>query len=1257
MVDPVSIGASILASSTVKHLVGKGKRMHFLNEAVESAASRVANNHEGLDSEVFIVIFEDDQIIELVEEFDNGEDLITPSEVAEVFTEGMLDQEVEATPEELVNEFLDQLEIEISQNQEIGRKLIMDYTQRIHRHTQELKEGQEETVFRIQEIKGRLPTDKGYEIFQPIPERFAEQLDGEDQHNRYDLPFFGRGNELSRITNFPDSEEDVLIFSGRAGIGKTRLIVEGSLLLEAENPDWQVYWTDIHAGNIDNGLEELELADNRNTILFVDDARNADQIKRLFDLADQHQSQLKLIFAERPSFISSLSDYGNRFKALETATVQLQPLNTDDVHDILEEYYGITRPRILERIVAITEGLPLFAHLLAEQFSDGDRSETDPVAQSETLEVVFDDVISDIQKLAKQQGVGNPQKLETYVKYLSAVGKLDTNSDEFLKRFGEAISVDKTTEIELRETLTENIGLVAGHGGRLTIQPDALQEYIVYDSFFSDSLRDYREEIYDNFGEFTGKNQINQLAIIHRRYSCREARKIIRDILNTEVEKMEKYSFAERVRLLRRFKILGSTHPHHAIELVKAALQKELPEDPEDEQLVRSSVYTGSPAGDLLIESVNILSSALRGEPEEATTWLLRIAVNYPMQSQLRTSSVDQKLREEMRPGFNSSPATQQRILEVIGEQFFSEELDEQLRFDLLDVIGENSRIDVHDYSVDPINHSQLRTWRGTVPVTEPWLKLRSQAVDLLEGIIRSDSNSEIRKTTTEKLVSFESEQTRYYDEHQEVFNREELIQILEFATEFVSEGEDLQCIKVLSRLTDHVNARELGIEEEAGEFEEAPEDSDRYQLLQSMSRGATPKKREEREAEIRNFAENIDETEIEPSDFADVVSEVTDTSFAQFFRVLADEKPEFGDKLLEEDDPDLRSCVPSVVVGICSAEPQKGKELIDQYIEENRFDLASAGLSALIAQDLGYVQRKVDELLEDQSSISSELVAGLSQVVNGCWDDNQQWAESVLLTLLQDAESLDSESVDAALLCLPLHRDKSQQVGGEIIEEVLDYAEERENLASEPYGIELVIAEIAERNPERFVDFCLQRLEKEYVGISLLPTHLDIYTDRMKESDGYEDAVEKVCECILDTDYYAPIAFSDLTGSFPIADLSEYLLSEIPGCSRDQLLRVIYYCKNLPMTDKIEEIYLKILIDGIDDIQREESVQNAIHAALYTDALAIMSGVDKKEDEIRMLRDWQEDSSLSFSVRLFAEEAEDYLLDGLKRQENMFRD
>ncbi|WP_201287901.1 ATP-binding protein [Salinirussus salinus] len=1251
MVEPVSIGASILASSTANYVYSKGKQMHFLNEAVENAASQVAENHEGLDSDVFIHIFQKDEVIELVEEFDDGNNLITPEDIASSFEDDLLGEEVEAPPEELILEFLNKLEIEISQDQEIGNKLRTIYLQRIHQYSEDLDEGQEEILRGIQEIEARIPTDKGYDIFQPIHQRFEKELDGEDPANRYDLPLFGREEELDKVRDFAEADEDVLILAGRAGIGKTRLAVEGSLLLETEHPNWQVYWTDIDAGNIDDGLEDLDL-EERNTILFVDDARNTGQIRRLFDLVDQHQPRLKLIFAERSHFTSTLQSHGNRLRGVETDIVELPRLDTDDVHQVLQEYYGITDPSTLERITAISEGIPLYAHLLAEQRSRGEQA--DSMAQDEVLEEVFEDVLKDIQRL---DTVGDSQDLETYVKYLAAVGELDTNNDEQIQRFRDVLNIDSTTEENLRETLTEHIGMVTERGGTLTIQPDALQEYIVYDSFFSDSPRDYKDKIYENFSEFTGKNQINQLAVIHRRYDCRDARRTIREALDSELEQLSEYGFAERVKLLRRFKVLGSVYPHHAIELFKKSFREELPEDQEDEPLIRSSMYTASPAGDFIIESIDLLSNALQGEPEEAAVWLLRIAVDYPSQSQLRTESVEQKLKQAMRPGLRRSPAAQQKILKVIGENFLNEEIEKELRLDLLDIIGETSKIEIHDFSVDPVDHSKMRSWQGDLRMTEPRIELRKQAVEHLIEIIWEDPHPELRRKAAKKLVSFENSQARHHGKHQEVISNDELVRILEFASEYVSQDQDLQCIDTLSKLADRENAKELGIESEVQELEEALAENERFRLLQNM-RYNPPTKMEEREAEIRSFAEDLDEEELEPSDFSNIVSELTNTSFHQFFRVLADERPEYGEKLLEADAQGLDSCKPQILVGICSTDPEKGKELVEQYTEEERFNLISAGLSALATQDLDFAKENVNELLEDRSEIPPELVSGLSQVVHGYWEDHQEWTENVLLTLLQGAESLEPRSIKAVLQPLPLHKDDSQEVGEDILKEVLDYAEDRENFANEPHGLKLAIEEVAERDPEQFVDFCLQRLENGHTGTSILPAHIDVDTERMTQAEGYSNAVDEVASRILDADYYNPIGFSALTRCFPTADLAERLTQEIPDCSEDELMHIIWYVRQYPVTEDIEEIYLIIITEGVDDINSSETVKNEILTGLSSDPLTTPSmGVDMKEDELEMVRNWQRDSSLSSSIHRFAEEAEDYLLKDVEQRENRFKD
>ncbi|MFB6254216.1 MAG: hypothetical protein ABEI06_06385 [Halobacteriaceae archaeon] len=76
-----------------------------------------------------------------------------------------------------------------------------------------------------------------------------------------------------------------------------------------------------------------------------------------------------------------------------------------------------------------------------------------------------------------------------------------------------------------------------------------------------------------------------------------------------------------------------------------------------------------------------------------------------------------------------------------------------------------------------------------------------------------------------------------------------------------------------------------------------------------------------------------------------------------------------------------------------------------------------------------------------------------------------------------------------------------------------------------------------------------------------------------------------------------------------------------------------------------------------MDDINSTESVKNEILTALSSDPLTTSMGVDMKEDELEMVRRWQQDSSLPSSATVFAEEAEDYLLDDVEQRENAFKD
>lgn len=1241
-------GARLLLSATVGYAKGKYQRMAFMDDAVEHAAMRVAEQHEGLAPEVFPAAFEKDEVKELIDEFDAGGDPITVERVADTLNEELLDPELDIDPEQLVSEFFEYLEQEISQDEEIGHKLQMVYAQRLSEYATQLSDGQEELLEQI-EVAGKDRSEKGYNVFKTVDDRFERQLSGEHPRQRFDLPFYGRSEEIEEIIEFAESDTDVLVVHGPAGIGKTRLVVQASFQLQTSHPEWTVYTANMHA-DLDAGLSEIDFGEEDRLILFIDDARDADQLNRVFDIAAQRRPQVKLVFTERSIFTGSLEERANRF-SLEWGMVPLSPLDSETVTNILQDAYGIQDPQILDWIINVSEGKPLIAHLLAEQILSEDSTGQDPVAAEDSvLEGLFDDVVRDIRRAAERQGVGNPLNLESYFRYVAAVGRLDTGNDAFMEEFRGALSLDPEEERRYREILLEAVGTINQRNDFLEIQPDALQEYVVYNTFFGDTPRDYLDDVYEIFGEFTEKEQVNTLLVIENRYDSRDAGTVIDTIVSRHVDRMDEYPIPERVRLLRRFELLGAASPTRGVELVDVALTTEPPdEETESDGLRRRIVKAPSDLGQLYLAAVSLLSPALLKEPGPVIDILLTIALVDDVAPAV-ADTVFQHLRQNLRPGFSRDPTAQQQVVEYVADYLLAQELDTTFRMELLDAVASASSDQAEDFSMDPVDNHRGRIRHGPIWQSEAIQDYRFATVEALIDVVEEGEDPALKVKATGQLAEFVQAQKRYHAGHGEVFNHGELERIYEFAIAHVDDEDDLDCLSELHRLVDFAEDGALGVEELASRLEEELLDHDRYQLLLYMApRGWDL---EENEQTIRAFIRDLDpDWEQQFDAFVEVIEHSSETSFDRFFKLFGEEQPEASLQLLENTPSALEHYREPVVVGICADSPEMGKEAVTDYIEVGEFDLACAGLRVLINRDRDFAVSAFDRILAEADRYTEELILQLSSVLRGQWEENQDWTEEMFLTLLHESESLTPQLLDGLFDALPHRQEDLATVDDTVLDDVLEYVVELDSLR-EPYRLQRMVAEVAARRPTDFVDFSINRAHGSPDHSALLPRHIDVDTERMRESEDYDTAVQKVGNIVVDTDEYVPQAYSDLFLTMPVDDVASLLADRVSDCSEDQLLRIIWYCQLFTLTDAIENLLLAVMRDGVDNLREAESIQRNILAALSTsplDSPAAIGG-DEHERELATVRSWQEDGELPVDIRNFARQAEQHLLDDLDR-------
>ena len=1239
------MGARFLLSSTIGYVRGKYQRMSFLDDVIEQAAMRVAENYDGLEPSVFPAVFEKDEVKDLIEEFDTGGDRITMAAVASTMDTSMLDPDLDADPEELAAMFFECFEQELSQDPEIGRRLQTVYAQQLYEYATRLSEGQEEILDRI-EVYGKDRHQKGYTVFQTVDERFKLQLEGDHPQQRFDLPFYGREGETREVIDFVESTKDVLVVHGPAGIGKTRLVVQAAFQFQASHPDWTVYTANVRA-DLDTGLSEIDFDEEEGVILFIDDARDSDQLDRLFDIASRRRDQVKLIFTERSLFAPALEAAANRV-ALDSMMLQLSPLDSDLVSSLIMDEYGIEKPQVVEWIIAVSEGKPLISHLLAEQLiSDGSLNQSPIAAEDSVIERVFDDVVRDIQRAAEQQGIGDPQKLESYFRYVAAVGRLDTKDDACMEAFRDTLSLTEEDERRYQRVLLNAVGTVNQENGVLRVQPDALNEYVVYDTYFTGNVsRDYMEMVYEMFGEFTEASQVNNLLVIENRYDCQEAGRAVDEIVSTHLDQMEEYTAADRVRLLRRFERLGAASPPRAVELVELALTEPYPtEDTDSPELQRRIVKAPSDAGNLHLAAISLLSPGLLQEPEEITDILLDIAIANGVSPEVG-KTVFQHFRQTIRPGLTRSPVAQTKVIEHVADTLVDTQYSVEFREELLDAVGAASSSQAEEFSMDPVNQSQGRIRQRPIRPSEEVQEFRLAAIDVIIRVMKQTESRKLRIEAARKLNRFVLAQKQYHGRHGEVFNSEELDRIYEFATAHVGKEEDLDCLSELHRLVDNAADDDLNIEQLGEKLATALQRHDLYQLSVHMD----PRDRdwEAAKAEIHSFV-----SELEPpwgaqfDRFVDVVEASPGTSFKPFFKLFAEEHCDAGVQLLENTPAELTEYREQILVGICVGEPERGKELVSEYIDAGMYELACAGVAVFFNSERNFGVAQFERIISDVDSYSEELLEQLGPVLRGEWDNDSDWAEDTFQTLLHGAESVTPKVINELLNALPHRKENLADVDKAVLFDILDAVVGLDRL-NQPHQLQQHITEVAERYPLAFVEFYIDRVYDDPSRLEQLPYHMEVNTGRMRDGEGYEEAVRTVRDIVLDTDEYLPQIYARLFQIIPLADVEPLLIDEIDDCSEDQLLRVIWYCELFAFTDPVQNILIAVLTDGIDSLRDADAIQRSIISAIASSPQARVSGATSNlhQEEIATLQAWKDNKDLPTQVRNFARKAQQHLVD-----------
>ncbi|SHM93434.1 hypothetical protein [Mucilaginibacter sp. OK098] len=338
----------------------------------------------------------------------------------------------------------------------------------------------------------------GIEIdtYQLLPvKKFIEEYEKGGIATPLSNPFLYRENELKAIENSVESNM-ITIVSGKAGVGKTKLVVENLRAFTKKHRNYQAYCIRNKDQPLLSDLRRQLSAKNKKYLIFIDDAnKSIAQLRDVLTFYQENQTEFKLILTVRDYVLKDIEPF---LQGYQNNTISIKVFDSQQIKEIVKtKPFSIRHPLFLERIREVARGNPRLAIMTAIAAKDRTLDELNNVA--EIYKLYFERISGD-----------NP--ILAYPEYLRVLGVLaffrtiDREDNRVMENILPAFGLNENDFwTKLYELERHEIVDVFTDRSSARFSDQILEGYLFFRVFFIDKLLDYGIILERFFPDYSGR--------------------------------------------------------------------------------------------------------------------------------------------------------------------------------------------------------------------------------------------------------------------------------------------------------------------------------------------------------------------------------------------------------------------------------------------------------------------------------------------------------------------------------------------------------------------------------------------------------------------------------------------------------------------------------------------------------------------------------------------------------------------------------